>query len=102
MIDAKSRRSWDVNTGKQDVFCQTFGSSSAFSSAASDPNSLYSGLRNGDVVVHDLRSTGAQPRFRLSRPNRRLAQNARGGDLVVTSLKFPRGQNPDGNYIYSG
>ena len=105
MIDARSRRSWDVNTGNQDVLCQIFGSSSSSSSSSSstaDASLLFSGLRNGDVIVHDLRSTGGQPKFRLTRPNRHLAQNAKRGDFVVTSLKFPGGAHNDGNYIYSG
>ena len=101
MIDARSRRSWDINTGNQDVLCQTFGSSS--SSSGADPNVLFSGLRNGAIALHDLRTAGAQPKFKLVRPHRHLASSDKKAGNVVTSLKFPApGQVGDGSYIYSG
>jgi len=94
MIDARSRRSWDVNTGKQDVLCQTF--------SETDPNMLFSGLRNGAVSVHDIRSTNNYPRYSLARPNRHKADNARTGSNIVTSIKFPKGPKADENYVFTG
>jgi WD40 repeat protein len=92
LIDARSRCSWDVNTGNQDTLCQAFGET--------DPNVLFSGLRNGSVLAHDIRSTACQAQYRLGHSHRHRSTNNSNG--MITSIRCPRGSRSDANYIFTG
>ncbi|KAK3094181.1 hypothetical protein FSP39_025105 [Pinctada imbricata] len=58
VLDTISRRMWEFNTNNSDVFSQVF--------SGMNGRSLYSGTRNGKILIHDLRSRSTYPTSRVS------------------------------------